>query len=71
MGQLPLKKGFPEVNFNMQQQSTGTGNGYNNLLAMSRDFYYMPDDSYNLAPTITWNKGSTIFALDLTSASRT
>lgn len=57
MSQLPLKRGFPEVNFDMQQQSTGTGNGYNNWLAMSRDFYYMPDDSYNVAPTITWTKG--------------
>jgi hypothetical protein len=57
LSQLPLKKGFPEINFYMQQQSAATGNGYNNWLAMSRDFYYMPDDSYNLAPTITWNKG--------------
>lgn len=57
LNELPLKAGFPEINFNMQQQSVGTGNGYNNWLAMSRDFYYMPDDSYNLQPTLTWNKG--------------
>jgi Carboxypeptidase regulatory-like domain/TonB-dependent Receptor Plug Domain len=57
LNELPLKSGFPEINFNMQQQSAGTGNGYNNWLAMSRDFYYMPDDSYNLQPTITWDKG--------------
>ncbi|MGB9148098.1 MAG: TonB-dependent receptor [Acidobacteriaceae bacterium] len=57
LNQLPLKLGFPELNFNMQQQSTGTGNGYNNWLAMSRDFYYMPDDSYNVSPVVTWNKG--------------
>ena len=54
---LPLKMGFPTLNFNMQQQTSATGNGYNNWLAMSRDFYYMPDDSYSLAPSITWNKG--------------
>ncbi|HZU09938.1 MAG TPA: TonB-dependent receptor, partial [Pseudacidobacterium sp.] len=57
LSELPLKKGFPIINFNMQQQSVGTGNGYNNWLAMSRDFYYMPDDSYNLAPSVTWNHG--------------
>jgi hypothetical protein len=56
INQLPLKMGFPTINFNMAQQSFGSGNGYNNWLAMSRDFYYMPDDSYNLSPTVTWNK---------------
>nr|WP_164981469.1 TonB-dependent receptor [Silvibacterium dinghuense] len=56
ISQLPLKTGFPEINFDMQQQTAATGNGYNNWLAMSRDFYYMPDDSYNLSPTLTWNK---------------
>jgi len=57
MGELPLKLGFPTINFNMQQQPTATGNGYNSWLAMSRDFYYMPDDTYSIAPTITWTKG--------------
>lgn len=56
VNQLPLKKGFPIVNFNMQQQATGNGDGYNNWLTMSRDFYYFVNDSYSLAPTITWNK---------------
>ncbi len=66
VNQLPLKTGFPIINFNMQQQSTGTGDGYNNWLTMSRDFYYFVNDSYNAAPTITWNKGkhSVRFGLD-------
>jgi hypothetical protein len=57
VSELPLKVGFPTINFNMQQQPTATGNGYNSWLAMSRDFYYMPDDTYSIAPTITWTKG--------------
>jgi hypothetical protein len=56
LNELPLKSGFPIINFNMQQ-GTATGNGYNNWLAMSRDFYYMPDDTYSVAPTITWTRG--------------
>ena len=57
LNELPLKSGFPIVGFNMQQQSAGTGNGYFNWMSTSRDYYYMPDDSYNLAPTITWERG--------------
>lgn len=57
VNELPLKHGFPNINFDMQQQTAATGNGYNNWLAMSRDFYYMPDDSYSVAPTATWTKG--------------
>lgn len=51
-----LKTGFPNINWYMQQQTFGQGNGYNNWLAMSRDFYNFPSDTYSLAPTITWNK---------------
>lgn len=57
LNQLPLKSGFPIVGFNMQQQSAGTGNGYFNWMSTSRDYYYMPDDSYNLSPTVTWEHG--------------
>jgi len=56
LGQLPLKRGFPIINFNMQQQASATGNGYNNWLVMSRDFYNFPSDTYSVSPTITWNK---------------
>lgn len=67
IGQLPLQRGFPEINFNMQEQSSATGNGYNNWLAMSRDFYYMPDDTYSFAPTVTWvkNKHSIRAGIDI------
>ena len=54
---LPLKTGFPEVTFNMQQQSAGTGDGYSDWFRTSRDFYYMPDDSYNLSPSAMWLHG--------------
>jgi len=56
VNQLPLKNGFPIVNFQMQQQAAGTGDGYNNWLTMSRDFYYFVNDTYSIAPSITWNK---------------
>ncbi len=57
LNQIPLKQGFPNINFSMQQQTAANGNGYNNWLAMSRDFYYFPNDTYSLAPTVTWIKG--------------
>lgn len=57
IGQLPLQRGFPQIRFNMQQQSAGTGDGYNNWMGMSRDRYYFPDDTYSFAPTVSWNKG--------------
>lgn len=57
LNELPLKRGFPIVSLEMQQQSVGTGNGYFNWMSTSRDYYYMPDDSYNVSPSVTWNHG--------------
>jgi hypothetical protein len=53
----PLKKGFPIVNINMQQQGFATGNGYNDFITMSRDFYNFPSDTYSLSPKVTWIRG--------------
>lgn len=52
-----LKKGFPNINWYMTQTTAASGNGYNNWLAMSRDFYSFPSDTYSVAPKITWIKG--------------
>jgi hypothetical protein len=57
VNQLPLKTGFPQINFDMQQQTAATGNGYNNWLVMSNDTFDMPDDSYNANPMVNWQKG--------------
>jgi hypothetical protein len=52
----PLKLGFPQVGFDVSQVTAANGNGYNNWIAMSRDFYNFPSDTYSLNPKITWNK---------------
>lgn len=61
LSELPLKTGFPVTLFDMQQQSAGTGDGYSNWFRTSRDFYYMPDDSYNLSPSVMWLHGHHTF----------
>jgi hypothetical protein len=44
---LPYK-GFPAITFSMQQPLVA------GMFAPGRDFYYMPDDTYSYAPTLTW-----------------
>jgi hypothetical protein len=53
---LPLKTGFPQITWSMQQPSSAQGQGYGNWPLMSRDRYMIPDDTFSIAPTVTWNK---------------
>jgi len=66
INQLPLKVGFPQISFNMQQQVVATGNGYGSWVGTSRDWYYFPDDTFSAAPTLTWikSKHTLRFGLD-------
>jgi hypothetical protein len=54
---LPYKVGFPQITWSMQEPTSAQGQGYGNWPLMSRDYYYIPDDTFSLAPTVTWNKG--------------
>ena len=52
--------GYPQFEFAWQQTLAGTlGNPLegNPFLQISRDYYYMPDDTYSYAPTITKIQG--------------
>ncbi len=53
---LPLTKGFPQISWTMQQPSTAQGQGYGSWVGMSRDRYMIPDDTFSVAPTLTWIK---------------
>jgi hypothetical protein len=53
---LPLKTGFPQISWSMAQPATAQGNGYGSWLSTSRDRFYIPDDTFSLAPTVSWNK---------------
>jgi hypothetical protein len=43
--------GFPNISFSMQQTLAAS------MISPGRDFYYMPDDTYSYAPTLTWLRG--------------
>ena len=53
---LPLTKGFPQITWSMQQPYSAQGQGYGSWPLMSRDRYMIPDDTFSVAPTVTWNK---------------
>jgi hypothetical protein len=53
---LPLKTGFPQISWTMAQPATAQGNGYGSWLSTSRDRFWIPDDTFSLAPTVSWNK---------------
>ena len=53
---LPLTKGFPQISWTMQQQQAAQGQGYGSWPTLSRDRFMIPDDTFSLAPTVTWNK---------------
>ncbi len=59
-GALP-SLGFPIVAWDMQQSLSGNlySAYYNNspMIQPGRDHYYMPDDSYSYAPTVTYIRG--------------
>lgn len=55
---LPLKTGFPQITWSMQQPYAAQGQGYGAWPLMSRDRYFIPDDTFSIAPTATWNKKS-------------
>jgi len=44
--------GFPAITFSMQQPLASSAG----MFGPGRDFYYMPDDTYSYAPTLTWVK---------------
>jgi len=53
--------GFPMFTFSMQQHLAGSYGspfiGSNSMLEVGRDYYYMPDDTYSYAPTLTYIRG--------------
>lgn len=53
---LPLKRGFPIISWSMQQPATAPGQGYGSWISPSRDRFWIPDDTFSLAPTVSWNK---------------
>jgi hypothetical protein len=57
INQLPLKTGFPQITWTMQEPGVASGAGYGQWMGLSRDRYFIPDDTFSLAPTVTWNKG--------------
>ena len=59
LSELPLKAGFPQISFNYvgvasPQSNVSINPGYGSWIDPSRDFYYMPDDTITIAPTLTW-----------------
>lgn len=52
---LPLKTGFPQITWSMQQPYSANGQGYGAWPLMSRDRYFIPDDTFSIGPEATWN----------------
>lgn len=67
LAEVPTKSGFPQIGFcdsilsgngcASPQPNVSINPGYGSWLNPSRDFYYMPDDTISIAPTLTWIRG--------------
>jgi hypothetical protein len=60
LAEVPTKSGFPQISFSSGASpapNVSINPGYGSWLNPSRDYYYMPDDTISIAPTVTWIRG--------------